>query len=352
MGGNNLDTGSPGPQYSLEELEAIATIKPIQVSGGKRVRMGCPFHGSDKQRSLEVNLDTGRYGCFSCNAWGYLKGHNKSPAPPGVKGTLKRLSEYKPPVELPAAPPNSDLDRYLIAAQRHIEDPASMDYLKARRVSIEVAKALGLGYFPPGKWQGRKDASVVGRIAFPLYSPAGQLIGIHSRAVDPHYPDDKVPSAIRHDIWGTRGIFNVKALGSTRLHITEGCFDAIALVSAGYPDTIALSGSKGIRWTWLGNVQQLYLCLDLDAPGCEAARELAREAVLHGIRVYVPDVNSYGGYKEPADQWEAQGKVTLNRSHLVEKALEMGAVIINEENIRQIKNDVPEWPREAFKILS
>ena len=331
MLGETVD--NPWPQYTLEELEAMTPIKPIQVSGGKKIRMGCPFHGSDKQRSLEVNLDTGRYGCFSCNAWGYLKDHSKAgyvKAPQGVKGTLKRLSEYKPPADPLAAPPK-DLSCHMLAAQRHLEDLPCIEYLKARRVSLEVAKGLGLGYFPPGKWQGRKDAGIIGRIAFPLYSPADQLIGIYSRAIDPHYPDDKAPASIRHDIWGSRGIFNVKALGNTRLYITEGCFDAIALISAGYENTVALSGSKGIRWTWLGNVKHLYLCLDIDAPGCVAARELAREAVLHGIRVYVPDAKSYGGYEEPSEQWEVEGKITLNRSHLVEKALELGAVIIKEQ---------------------
>ena len=329
--GLGLTTNNPGPQYTLEELEAMAPIKPIQVSGGKKIRMGCPFHGSDKQRSLEVNLETGRYGCFSCNAWGYLKDHSKAgyiKAPQGVKGTLKRLSEYKPPT---LATPPSGLSRHMLAAQRHLEDQASIEYLKARRVSLEVAKGLGLGYFPPGKWRGRKAAGIIGRIAFSLCSPAGQLIGIYSRAIDKHYPDDKAPSVIRHDIWGTRGIFNVKALGNTRLYITEGCFDAIAMTAAGYPDTIALSGSKGIRWAWLGNVKHLYLCLDLDAPGCEAARELARGAVLHGIRVYIPDKQSYGGYEEPSEQWEAEGKLTLNNNPLVEAALELGAVIINEQ---------------------
>ena len=38
-------------RHTLAELEAMATIRPVQGSGSQKVRMGCPFHGSDHQRS-------------------------------------------------------------------------------------------------------------------------------------------------------------------------------------------------------------------------------------------------------------------------------------------------------------
>jgi DNA primase len=30
----------------------------------------CPFHGSDRQRSLRVQVHSGRFVCFACGAWG------------------------------------------------------------------------------------------------------------------------------------------------------------------------------------------------------------------------------------------------------------------------------------------
>ena len=32
----------------------------------------CPFHGSDRQRSLRVQVHSGRFVCFACGAWGYM----------------------------------------------------------------------------------------------------------------------------------------------------------------------------------------------------------------------------------------------------------------------------------------
>ena len=46
----------------------------------------------------------------------------------------------------------------------------------------------------------------------------------------------------------------------------------------------ALVGTNKLPWEALGNVRELYLCLDLDVTGegQKAARKLTREAVLRG----------------------------------------------------------------------
>jgi hypothetical protein len=43
------------------------------ADGGDKFRLGCPFHGSDKQRSLAVTLSKGSFKCYCCGAWGYLR---------------------------------------------------------------------------------------------------------------------------------------------------------------------------------------------------------------------------------------------------------------------------------------
>ena len=50
--------------------------------------------------------------------------------------------------------------------------------------------------------------------------------------------------------------------------------------------------------------------------GQKAARKLAREAVLHGIPVHMMEDGAYGGCSEPSDQWEAEGRVTLEGAEL------------------------------------
>lgn len=152
-----------------------------------------------------------------------------------------------------------------------------------------------------------------GRVSFPLEAPGGELVGVYSRAVDPEYPERKAPVEVRHDVWGPRGLFNSSALAGPVLYLTEGCFDALAMLAAGYPMAAALVGTRGLRWSWLERVQEMYLCMDVEASGegQEAAKELAREAVLRGLRVYTLGEGAYGGHEEPADQWEAEGRVTV-----------------------------------------
>src|SRR5712691_3521463 len=50
----------------------LAACRPIVAEGGHVLRALCPFHGSDRQRSLRVQLHSGRFVCFACGAWGYL----------------------------------------------------------------------------------------------------------------------------------------------------------------------------------------------------------------------------------------------------------------------------------------
>src|SRR5439155_26673552 len=56
---------------TLTEVD-LAVCRPVVAEGGHVVRALCPFHGSDRQRRLRVEVHSGRFVCFSCGAWGYL----------------------------------------------------------------------------------------------------------------------------------------------------------------------------------------------------------------------------------------------------------------------------------------
>lgn len=217
-------------RYSLAELEAMATIPWIESDGGRTRRMGCGFHGSDHQRSLKVNLETGQFRCYACGAWRYLsdgfrergphrshivprggrprglgnpqKRRQKVPEWPGRDPLHHKARQLHPEAGKgsQAVPPR--LGWYMEAARRHLGDPPSAAYLEARNVTLDLARSVGLGYFPVGKWPGRWDSRRWGGITFPLETPAGLLVGLYSRAIDPHYLQQKVAKEVRHDIWG------------------------------------------------------------------------------------------------------------------------------------------------------
>ena len=66
------DIGTTRENLTLTDAE-LAAGRPIAGEGGHVLRALCPFHGSDRQRSLRVTLATGRFVCFACGAWGYLE---------------------------------------------------------------------------------------------------------------------------------------------------------------------------------------------------------------------------------------------------------------------------------------
>ncbi|MDM7999304.1 MAG: toprim domain-containing protein [Dehalococcoidia bacterium] len=154
------------------------------------------------------------------------------------------------------------------------------------------------------------------RVVFPLSTPAGDIVGLYSRAVDKDYPKTKAPKELRHDVVGRRGLFNaMEGLAKARLcgalYVTEGCFDCLAMIEAGYLPTVALVGTDGLPWQWLQGVRWLYLCLDRDKSGLAKAQSLADQAALRGISAYIPEDDEYGGYGEPSEQYEATGMITL-----------------------------------------
>src|SRR5213080_3983597 len=101
----------------------LAACHPIVAEGGHVLRALCPFHGSDRQRSLRVQVHSGRFVCFACGAWGYMvearerwreeqqrqAALRKPPArqrrPPRLQPTLHTSAGHPAAASKPVAPP-------------------------------------------------------------------------------------------------------------------------------------------------------------------------------------------------------------------------------------------------------
>lgn len=291
----------------------LASCRPIQGEGGRALRAFCPFHGSDNQRSLRVDTNTGRFNCFACGAWGYLEWarqrwaeehkqeqrprRESSPAPAIMPAPVVR-----PQVEEPE-PARPDLPDLMQAYQEALPGSLGEEYLKRRGIPLELAQRYGVGYAQGRAWPGRPWKW--GRVVFPLTDPDGRLISLYGRAVG---SNEKVPKARRHDILsGDKGFFGGAALkqGDGPLFICEGPFDALALAAAGCTRVMALLGVKGWRWTWARDVKEIVLALDGDRAGQEAWKELAVGGRLRGKQVYFLPPQAYGGHKDANEAWVA-----------------------------------------------
>ena len=67
----SISSDTPRDNLTLSEAD-LAACRPIVGEGGHVLRALCPFHGSDRQRSLRVQVHSGRFVCFACGAWGYM----------------------------------------------------------------------------------------------------------------------------------------------------------------------------------------------------------------------------------------------------------------------------------------
>ena len=174
----NLSDDMSRDNLTLTEAD-LAACRPIVGEGGHVVRSLCPFHGSDRQRSLRVQVPSGRFVCFACGAWGYMdtaraqwrEEQQRQAAFPRLPARRQRMpSRRQPPPRLPRppaaarklptdppaphapAPVCSDLAQQLAAFQAALPGSRGATYLQQRGIPLALAQQCGVGYAAPGYW--------------------------------------------------------------------------------------------------------------------------------------------------------------------------------------------------------
>jgi DNA primase len=329
-----MAASSDGTRDNLTLTEAdLAACRPIVGEGGHVLRALCPFHGSDRQRSLRVQVQSGRFVCFACGAWGYMETaraqwraeqqrqaayrrplarqprgpHRRQPLSPLPRqsASAARTHSAASPAPRVSAPVRSDLAQQLVAFQGALPDSRGAAYLQQRGIPLALAQQHGVGYAAPGTWPHAARDWRGGRVVFPHTTPEGHVVNLYGRAVG---TAEQVPKAKRHDhLPGAKGYFNAAALQGDAglLWVCEGTFDALALLAAGISRVVAIFGVQGWRWDWAREVRELVFALDADVAGQKQWRQLARQAALRGKRVAVLPAAAYGGYKDVNEAWAA-----------------------------------------------
>lgn len=295
---------------------------------GHRLRAYCPVHGSDHQRSLDIECEGDAAGwgvCRSCSARVFvpelarpdvaariLSGERSGPRPPRP---ITAADMLRPPRRLaarsvgaPAVTIGPELAQLRALGGRmraRLADEHALSYLAARRIPLEVAQAYGVGYIPA-------DARLAGaladlarwreRIMFPLGTPV--VAGMAG------------PGYIGRSLWGwtaeldelahktllegtpgaplrwlktqaPAGWFNYATLaGAETAIIVEGAFDALALLAACVGEPVVALAGTAAHVEWIPpSVRGVVLALDGDAGGQSAAATLGRDLRDAGVAV-------------------------------------------------------------------
>ena len=290
----SLFADTPRDNLTLTEAD-LAACRPIVGEGGHVLRALCPFHGSDRQRSLRVQVHSGRFVCFACGAWGYMDtaraqwreeqqrqaAFRRPPArrqrmpsrrqspPPRARppAAIAGQRSADPPAPRAPAPGQPDLAQQLASFQAALPGSRGDAYLQQRGIPLALAQQHDVGYAAPGTWPHAVRDWRGGRVVFPHTMPDGRLVNLYGRAVG---TAEEVPKAKRHDhLPGEKGYFNAATpqAGDGPLWVCEGAFDALALRAAGVPRVVAIFGVHGWCWDWVCEICALVFAFDADTAG-------------------------------------------------------------------------------------
>jgi hypothetical protein len=280
-----------------------------------RGRMGCPFHGSTKSRSLKV-FDDGGFYCHKCQASGVTQENHTQWL---TNNPLKKTRPAIKPIPLPKKrdtqkdnPPLGDAQARAYESWQAKLAFGGEPYLRSRRIPLHLAKAYGLGYKPPKEpffiTEGNHGVGNDERIVVPHTTPEGTVVSLYSRATS-------AENDFKHiHLRGNKGIFNAPAfnLMGEPLFVCEGAFDALSLLALGFKRVIAVFGLSGFRWDWVQpQEQEIVLALDYDST--ETAKESGRKAIsdfltqatFHNVVVSRVTAKEMGHKKDINEAWVA-----------------------------------------------
>ena len=241
----------------------------------------CPHCHADRkkqhqrQRELSVNLGSGHYHCYHCGWEGrmdtdqylekkkeYLEHHDQY---------LRRLGKTQQH-KLPKVDKNNPDQRYADGIDTPYTEKTLAYLTQQRQIPLDVLHSAKVGEAVEVMPQTKKKMVCV---VFNYYEQ-GTLVNQKFR--DDNKDFKMVPGAELIP-------YHIDALlDTTEAFITEGEFDALSLMAAGYEAVISMpsGASGGTQWmdrfwdTHFEHKERIYIATDMDAPGQQAAAELAK----------------------------------------------------------------------------
>ena len=317
--------------HRTDILEVVDKRVPLKKSG-KNYQACCPFH-NEKTPSFSVQPERQFYYCFGCgaggNAIGFVMNFDHLDFPQAVE-TLARDAGVEVPREESKAETRRQSEHaklldvleqaskfYQFQLRHHAERKRSIEYLKTRGVSGEIARDFAIGYAPPG-WdklieaigadaQQQKNLLKAGmviernkpegeevrkdndkrspyydrfrdRIMFPIRDSRGRTIAFGGRVLGDDKPKylNSPETPVFHKGAELYGLYESKKFGDkfSRLLLVEGYMDVIALAQMGIRNAVATLGtatSDRHLTRMFRAVSEVVFCFDGDAAGLNAA---------------------------------------------------------------------------------
>jgi DNA primase len=294
----------------------------------------CPFH-EEKTPSFIVQRGDSHYHCFGCGAHGdaiaFLMGHLRMSFTDAIESLAERFGvtlEKSDAAEQPKGPSKTSLKNALeMAAQLYHylllyaqEAEEALDYLFKRGIDLSFIRRFQLGYAPKKgdvaikflRAKGVDDETLeqaglihvpkrrdffAERILFPIRDGVGSVIGFSGRKFKEQTFGGKYINTPETPLFKkSRILFGLsdsrsKITKERKAIIVEGQIDALRLIYAGFDYTVAgqgtAFGAEHVKELVHLGVSKIYLSLDADEAGREAAYKIGDLFMHSGIEVYV-----------------------------------------------------------------
>ncbi|MEC7839300.1 MAG: DNA primase [Chlamydiota bacterium] len=334
------------PIYSKDSLEALRQrVDIIEVldshlelkKAGAAYKALCPFH-DEKTPSFTVQRGDTHYHCFGCGAHGdaiqFLMTYLKMSFHEAVESLAQKFNVTLEAVEgsdEPRGPAKAKLKEaldlaanfyhfYLLSTE---EGHEVLKYLYARGLDLTFIKTFKVGLAPAKEGMtrsylhskrvsdevmieagimsvtstGRKREFFNERITFPIYAASGHVIGFSARKYkDSTFGGKYINTSETPLFKKSRVLFGLnhsrrRIAKERKAIIVEGQIDALRLIQAGLNITVAGQGTAfgegHVKELLNLGVTQVYLALDCDNAGKEAACKIGDLFQKQGVEVYI-----------------------------------------------------------------
>lgn len=264
----------------------------------------CPFHDiegkPEKTPSLSIDTIRNLYHCFSCDAKGNIIQFVEQMEHIGFKQAVEKLLALTPLVmdnknETPPTQPIPQQERDTLLehsfkqmVDTYTKHPEGKTYLESKRgirtegleigycrkdfasrITLEQKKAM----MDMGLITATGKPHFSGCVVFPLRDITGKLAGLYGRKIN--------STGTHYYLKGERsGVYSLHNNNSDTVFIVESIIDALSLYCIGINSVLALHGVNGFtpaheQWLKTKGISTIYLLLDGDSSGREAAQRLS-----------------------------------------------------------------------------